>query len=127
VRPVDEAFSAKTQTRLVGKYKSPLYEERKSLRDADPDKLPTYVSAYDLIADFVTEERIRHVFAKAEASGITIEKRRMKDLGRLLHEDILKESAGEWPAGAEALDPAVLARWTFDLAGEAMSRMIDAR
>lgn len=126
IRPTKEALSKVTLNRLIAKYKSPLYEERKSLRDKDPTTLPTYVTAYDLLADFVTDERIRHVFQRAEASGLVIEKRRMRDLGSLLYEDIRKESVGEWPAGSEVLDEGTLRRWTFDLAGEMISKAIDA-
>mgnify|MGYP002786832118 CR=1 FL=1 len=126
IRPTVEAVSRVTLNRLIAKYKSPLYEERASLRNSDPDKLPTYVTAYDLISDFVTDERIRHVLGKAEASGIVIEKRRMKDIAGLLYDDIRKESVGEWPAG-ESFDEGTLRRWTFNIAGEAISRLIDAR
>jgi phenylalanyl-tRNA synthetase beta chain len=127
IRPTRETLSKVTLNRLVGKYKSPLYEERKSLRDKDPGTLPTYVTAYDLLADFATEERVRHVLAKAESGGMVVDKRRMRDVGGLLYEDIRKESAGEWPAGSETLDEGTLRRWTFDLAGETIARLIDAK
>jgi tRNA-binding EMAP/Myf-like protein len=126
IRPTMEAVSRVTLNRLCAKFKSPLYEERKSLRDADPDKLPVYVTAYDLLQDFVTDERIRHVLGKAEASGMTVEKKQMKDIAGLLYDDIRKESVGEWPAG-ESFDEGTLRRWTFNIAGEALSRLIDAR
>lgn len=127
IRPIIERFSERTKDRLIAKYKSPLYEERKSLRNTDPSVLPTYVSAYDLIADFVTVERINHVLGKAEASGMVIEKRNIRQFGTMLFEDIQKESVGEWPAGSEALDKQLLARWTFDLGGEMIAKAIESR
>lgn len=127
IRPTSEAVSKVTLNRLIAKYKSPLYEERKSLRDKDPATLPVYITVYDLLADFVTEERIRHVFQRAEASGMIIEKRRMRDLGNLLYEDIRKESVGEFPPGSDSLDEGTLRRWTFDLSGEMLSKMIDSQ
>ena len=127
IRPTREALSKVTLNRLIGKYKSPLYEERKSLRDKDPNSLPTYVTAYDLIADFVTDERIRHVIAKAESGGMVVDVRKMKDLGGLLYDDIRKESVGEWPAEAKLLDEGTLRRWTFDLAAGDISRIIGAK
>lgn len=127
IRPTTERFSEVSKDRLIAKYKSPLYEERKSLRDADPTVLPTYVTAYDLLADFVTEERIRHVLAKAEASGVGIEKRNIRTFGDMLFADIQKESVGEWPPGSETLDQRVLSRWTFALAGEMIAKAIESR
>ena len=124
IRPTREALSKVTLNRLIGKYKSPLYEERKSLRDKDPGTLPTYVTAYDLIADFVTDERIRHVIAKAESGGMVMDVRKVKDLCGLLYDDIRKESVGEWPAEASLLDEGTLRRWTFDLAAGSISRII---
>lgn len=126
IRPTTERFSEISKDRLIAKYKSPLYEERKSLRDADPAVLPTYVTAYDLLADFVTEERIRHVLAKAAASGTTIEKKNMRVFGDLLFADIQKESVGEWPPGSETLDRKVLSRWTFALAGEMIAKAVES-
>jgi hypothetical protein len=108
----------------MAKYKSPLYEERKSLRDKDPDVLPTYVSAYDLLADFVTEERVRHVIAKAASGGMAIDKRQVRNLSVLLYEDIRKESVGEWPEGS-TLDVGTLQRWTATLAGEMLVKQIE--
>ena len=127
IRPTREALSKVTLNRLTAKFKSPLYEERKSLRDKDPGSLPTYVTAYDLIADFVTDERIRHVIAKAEGGGMVVDVRKMKDIGNLLYNDIRKESLGEWPAEAATLDEGTLRRWTFDLAASDISRLIGAR
>lgn len=124
IRPTRDVLSKKTLNRLIGKYKSPLYEERKSLRDKDPGTLPTYVTAYDLIADFVTDERIRHVITKAEGGGLVVE---MKNICSLLYDDIRKESVGEWPAGSETLDEGTLRRWTFDLAAGSVSRILGAR
>lgn len=124
IRPTREALSKSTLNRLIAKYKSPLYEERKSLRDKDPSTLPTYVTAYDLLADFVTDERIRHVIAKAESSGMVIDVRKVKDLCGLLYDDVRKESVGEWPAEASLLDEGTLRRWTFDLAAGSISRTI---
>lgn len=126
IRPTTESVSKATLNRLIAKYKSPLYEERKSLRDKDPATLPVYITVYDLLADFVTEERIRHVFQRAEASGMIVEKKRMRDLGNLLYDDIRKESVGEWPAET-SLDEGTLRRWTFDLAGEMLSKAIDSK
>lgn len=125
IRPTVEAFSETSKDRLIAKFKSPLYEERKSLRETDPAVLPTYVTAYDLLADFVTEERIRHVLGKAEASGMLIEKRNIRQLGELLFADIQKESVGEWPAGSETLDQRLLSRWTFTLSGEMLAQAVD--
>lgn len=125
IRPSAERISSVTMNRLIAKYKSPLYEERASLRGADPDALPVYVSAYDLLADFVTEERVRHVLAKAEASGAKIEKRYLKQLAEALFADIQKESVGEWPADAAQLDTKTLVRWTFTLAGEMLTRVVE--
>lgn len=127
IRPTKEAVSTTTVNRLVVKYKSPLYEERKSLRDRDPADLPVYVTAYDLIADFITEERVRHVIAKAEASGMVIGMRQMRDLGGLLYDDVRKESVGEWPASTTLLDEGTLRRWTFDLAAEIIARVVAER
>lgn len=123
IRPTKEALSVVALNRLIAKYKSPLYEERKSLQAVDVEDLPRYVNAYDLISDFVTDERIRHVLAKAEASGIKVEKRRIKELAGLLYEDIRKESVGEWPAGD--VGDGTLRRWTFAIAGEALSSLIN--
>lgn len=125
IRPAVETVSKATLNRLSAKYKSMLYEERGSLRNADPDVLPVYVSVYDLLADFVTDERIRHVFAKAEASGMVLEKRRLRDLSNLLYDDIRKESVGEWPTN-DNLDESALRKWTFNIAGEALTRVLDA-
>lgn len=127
VRPTKEAVSKATLGRLIGKYKSPLYEERKSLRSKDPDQLPTYVSAYDLIYDFVTDERILHVIAKAESGGMVIAPNSMNKLVPLLYADIRKESVGEWPPGSEALDEGVLVRWTHDIACDEVARLIQDR
>jgi len=125
IRPTAEGVSKATLNRLIAKFKSPLYEERGTLRNSDPDKLPTYITAYDLIADFVTDERIRHVISKAEASGVSLEKKNMKNLAGLLYDDIRKESVGEWPAGSESFDEGTLRRWTFNIGGEALSRILD--
>lgn len=124
IRPTQERVSAATVNRLMAKYKSPLYEERKSLRDKDPDVLPTYVSAYDLLTDFVTEERVRHVIAKAASGGMAIDKRQVRNLSVLLYEDIRKESVGEWPEGS-TLDVGTLQRWTATLAGEMLVKQIE--
>jgi hypothetical protein len=124
IRPTTESVSKATMNRLIAKFKGPLYEERKSLRDVDPGVLPVYVNAYDLLYDFVTDERIRHVVAKAEGSGMTIEPKKNREIAKLLYADIRKESSGEWPAGSEALDEGTLARWTSDIAGESIARIV---
>lgn len=125
IRPVGEFSSKITLGRLIAKYKSPLYEERASLRDKDPGTLPKYMTAYDLLTDFVTDERIRHVIGKMESAGVIVDKRQMKAIGTELYMDIRKESVGEWPEGD--LDEATLRRWTFDLAGERIRKLIDQR
>lgn len=127
IRPTTEKLSPGTMNRLVAKYKGPLYEERKSLRDKDPNQLPTYVTAYDLLADFVTDERILHVLAKAELGGLVIEPKAMNKVIPLLYKDIRKESVGEWPAGSENLDEGVLVRWLHDIACGEVARVIQDR
>jgi len=125
IRPTKETMSPSQLTRLTAKYKSPLYEERKSLRNADPNMLPAYTSAYDLIYDFVTAERIRHVLSKATSRGIEVTTRNMRTLSGMLFDDIKKESMGEWPAGSETLDEGTLRRWTSGIAGESLSRLVE--
>lgn len=126
IRPTTEGVSKVTMNRLLAKYKGPLYEERRSLRDADPNQLPIYVSAYDLLQDFVTDERIRHVLSKVEASGGVIEKKQMSDFANRLYDDIRKESIREWPPGSELLSEDTLRKWTFRIAGESMASLIEA-
>jgi hypothetical protein len=125
IRPTTEVFSETAKDRLIAKYKSPLYEERKSLREADATVLPTYVTAYDLLTDFITEERVKHVLQQAVASGMTIEKRNIPQFGSMLFADILKESVGEWPPGSELLDQRLLARWTNALSGEMLATAVE--
>ena len=127
VRPTKEAFSKATLGRLIGKYKSPLYEERRTLRSKDPEQLPVYMSAYDLLFDFVTDERILHVLNKAEASGVRIAESNMNQLIPLLYQDIRKESVGEWPGGEAPMDETLLLRWTRDIAGDSFARVIQDR
>ena len=121
IRPTTEVFSETTKDRLIAKYKSPLYEERGSLSKADPDSLPKYISAYDLILDFITEERIKHVFQKAESSGIEISFKNKKQLTSMLLDDIVKESQGEWP---ESLENNILLAITNGASGEIMTKTL---
>ena len=114
IRSIPEAFSEISGDRLIAKWKGPLYCERKSLRSKDPDELPVYVSVYDLIFDFVTEERIRHVWSKAQASGLELTMRNVHKIAEMLFDDIVKESKGEWPEGMspDTMDRRVLVNWT---------------
>lgn len=123
IRPEHEAFNEAMKDRLILKYKSPLYEERASLRKADPAALPRYASVYDLLQDFVTEERLRHVLGKAEASGIAVHPKSRDKIVEMLYEDILKEAAGEWPEDA-GLDRKILVGMTKKLAGEMLHEML---
>lgn len=127
IRPTEETYSALTLSRLVAKYKSPLYEERRSLRNVDPETLPAYVDALDLITDCITEERIRHVFARLEASGVRLERNRIREYTDALYHDIRKETVGEWPVSAQGLGEDVLCRWTYDLSAEMVARLVDGR
>jgi tRNA-binding EMAP/Myf-like protein len=123
IRPTREIFNEALKDRLILKYKSPLYEERASLRNADPEALPRYATVYDLLQDFVTEERLRHVLGKAAASGVPVHPKSRDTLVRMLHEDILKEAAGEWPEDA-ALDPKIVFGMTKKLAGEMLHDLL---
>lgn len=122
IRPTTEVIVR--TGRLTCKYKSPLYEERKSLRSGDPGNLPVYVSAYDLLCDFVTEERIRHVVAKARGSGMVLTPKSTRTLSDLIYADIRKESVGEWPEGSEHLSEDTLRNWVGKLAGEMIQGVI---
>lgn len=123
IRPAKEAFNEAMKDRLILKYKSPLYEERASLRKADPAALPRYATVYDLLQDFVTEERLRHVLAKAVASGIVAHPKNRDKLVEMLYEDILKEAAGEWPEDG-GLDRKILVGMTRKLAGEMLHELL---
>lgn len=123
IRANPEAFSNISKDRLIAKWKGPLYSERKSLRDLDPETLPTYLSAHDLIFDFITEERIRHVWQRAQASGVALSMKNLNQIATLLFEDILKESKGEWPQEAP-LDHRVLIRWTRTIAADMIAMVM---
>jgi phenylalanyl-tRNA synthetase beta chain len=126
IRANPEAFSAISKDRLIAKWKGPLYAERKSLRNRDPSDLPTYITAYDLIFDFVTEERIKHVWQRAMSRGVALDMRHVNDIAQGLLDDILKESVGEWPAGTspEQMDQQVLLRWTKNIAADMIAMVM---
>jgi phenylalanyl-tRNA synthetase beta chain len=126
IRSNPETYSEISHDRLIAKWKGPLYCERKSLRRLDPSVLPTYLTAHDLIFDFVTAERIRHVWAKAQASGIPLDMRHVHKVSELLFDDIVKESAGEWPEGEgpETMDRKVLVKWTKAIAADLIAMVM---
>lgn len=125
IRPTAESISKVTLNRLIAKYKGPLYEERKSLRGRDTGKLPVYLTVYDLLFDFITDERIRHVLRDAEAAGLQVSRENMRNYGQLLYADIRKESVTEWPAACDMKDD-VLVRWTFNIAKDDLLRIVNA-
>lgn len=102
IRPTTEIFSETLKDRLIAKWKGPLYCERRSLRNADPDTLPQYLTAWDLIFDFITAERVIHVWQRAKSLGFDLDMRNINLISELLLEDIVKESKGEWP---DSFDP----------------------
>ena len=124
IRPAQEKFSDISKDRLIAKWKGPLYQERKSLRDRDPETLPTYLTAYDLIFDFVTAERIRHVWGKAQASGLELDMRNVHRVSELLFDDIIKESVGEWPVDPVTLERNVLVKWTKTIAADMIAMVM---
>lgn len=121
VQPLVEMFSAREMTRLAAKFKSPLYEERASLRDLDPTELPVYANANDLINDFITAERIQHVLMKAHLSGTEVTPKNTRLFAQLLLEDIQKESEGEWP---EQPKQGVLLSWVMRIGGTLLAEGI---
>lgn len=126
IRANPETYSEISHDRLIAKWKGLLYMERKSLKKLDPDELPVYLSAHDLIFDFVTAERIRHVWQKAQASGIELHMRHCYKIAEMLLDDIIKESVGEWPHGQnpETLDRKVLIRWTSKMSGDMIAMVM---
>ncbi|MDB4278887.1 hypothetical protein N9917_04730 [Deltaproteobacteria bacterium] len=126
IRSNPEMYSDISKDRLIAKWKGPLYCERKSLKRLDPTELPVYLSVHDLIFDFVTAERIRHVLSKAQASGIPLEMRHVHKMSELLLDDIIKESVGEWPDGLdpEQMDRNVLVKWTKNVAADLVAMVM---
>jgi tRNA-binding EMAP/Myf-like protein len=116
ILPAKESISPSQLNRLVAKYRSPLYEERKSLRRADTNTLPVYLSAYDLLSDFIVAERVRHVFRKVESFGGAILPQNSRLLAERLFDDIMKESEGERPEDWRTLDRNTLVTWTLKIA-----------
>ena len=124
IRPAMESFSEISKGRLIAKWKGPLYSERKSLRSLDSGALPTYLTAHDLIFDFVTVERIRHVWQRAQASGLDLNMKNVHQISEMLYDDILKESDGEWPVDPGTLDRKVLVRWTKTIAADLIAMVM---
>lgn len=126
IRSNPEAFSEISGDRLIAKWKGPLYCERKSLRSKDPDELPKYLTVYDLIFDFVTAERIRHVWGKAQASGLELSMRNVNKVAEMLFDDIVKESKGEWPEGMspDDFDRRVLIKWTKNVGADLIAMVM---
>ena len=124
IRTNPEAYSEIQNDRLIAKWKGPLYAERKTLRNRDPNELPLYLSAWDLIFDFVTDERVKHVIAKAEASGVEVHMQNSYRFAELMLDDIIKESEGEWPSDSVGLERNVLVRWTRDFMGDTLAEAV---
>ena len=124
IRANPEMYSEISHDRLIAKWKGPLYCERKSLRNKDPEELPVYLTAYDLIFDFVTAERIRHVWQRAQASGIPLHMKHIVQVSEMLFDDILKESKGEWPVDPEKMDRKVLVKWTKTIAADLIAMVM---
>lgn len=126
IRANPETFSEISGDRLIAKWKGPLYSERKSLRSMDPEELPRYLTAHDLIFDFVTAERIRHVWSRAQASGLELSMRNINEVVEMLLDDILKESEGEWPDGTSIIDFDfdVLLRWTRNISNDLIAMVM---
>lgn len=126
IRANPETFSEISKDRLIAKWKGPLYSERKSLRSLDPESLPVYLTVHDLLFDFVTAERIRHVWGKAQASGIRLDMRSVHQVSEMLFDDIVKESKGEWPKGhePETMDRRVLINWTKTIAADLIATVM---
>jgi len=126
IRANPECYSEISHDRLIAKWKGPLYCERKSLKKLDPDVLPSYLSAHDLIFDFVTAQRILHVWQKAQSMGIDLHMKHCHRIAEMLLDDIIKESVGEWPEGQEpeTLDRKVLVKWTKNLSADLMAMVM---
>lgn len=126
IRADPEQYSDISKDRLIAKWKGPLYCERKSLRRLDAKELPIYLTVHDLIFDFVTAERIRHVWGNAQASGIPLHMRHVHKVSEMLLADIIKESKGEWPDGLkpEEMDQHLLVKWTKNVAADLVAMVM---
>ena len=73
----------------------------------------------------MTRERIWHVLSKEQASGQEIHLRHSKLFAAQLLDDIIKESAGEWPEGSDSLDRSLLVKWTRTIMGEMLGEVVE--
>ncbi len=102
LRPLVE-LTTNNGARVIAKHKGDKFRETSKPRPVvDPDKLAVLTAAQAIADEWVTPERLRHVLAKIELDGKTVEMSSTPVVIAAMVEDVYREGRGEIVESKEA-------------------------